>query len=505
MLDSWRASERMREIDFCDVFANAPDAMFVLDLSGTIVHANRQASEFLGYEVDGLSGVSASDLLAPEHRDAGFTRLNDLRESRSGAPVKRVFIRRDGSRVPGEVFVSSLLDESGVPQWIVSAIRDASGSATSERMHAETAARMQALGSVASGVAHDFNNILATIAGFAELARAQVDSDSAIARDLDRSLRATQQAGQLVNQILSFGKQAAGSERPFDVEQSIVRIIRLIRTSLAGNVTLHLESDHARAPLYGDESRFQQIIMNLCTNAGRAIGDSGGTVVIHLRSDSECDPPEVVITVADDGPGIPSESREHIFDAFYSTRVGEVGTGLGLSLVKSITESFGGTVVLDDTERGASFTVRLPMFQGSEEEEPVVEIHTGRSGVGTVLVVDDDEAIVEILGRLLRRAGYTVMTTADPFEAVQLASTWRDDIRLILSDFRMPGMDGVSLLRQVRTDGSVAPAVILTAVRPDIEAVDAQSLGIHAIIGKPVDAAVLTQTVAEAIERAPLR
>ena len=491
----------MRSTDFREVFEFAPDAMFILDMDGIVVDANRQASEFFGYERDEIIGASALEFMAPEHRKAANQRLHELRRNESQPPALRTFIRKDGSRVPGEVFVNQLTDENGDATSIVSAVRDASRSVTRQRMQEEAAARMQALGGVASGVAHDFNNILATIVGFAELARESVDADSDAARDLDRSLRASKQASRLVQQILSFGRQATGAERPFDVEQSIVRIIRLIRSSLHDEVKLHFDSDHSHAAVHGDEARFQQIIMNLCGNAGRAIGDGSGSVVIRVRSVQESGERTVRITVVDDGPGVPAEIREHIFDPFFSTRAGDAGTGLGLSLVKSISESFGGSVVLDPTESGASFTVSLPALSGAVELDDGPAAPEQKRGSATVLVLDDDEAIVEILGRLLRRAGYSIIASTDPLEAIQLATTWSEEIGAILTDFRMPGIDGLSFVRRIRSAGTKAPVIIITAVRPDITALDAQELGIDRILGKPLDAAELTHAVSEAIEQ----
>jgi PAS domain S-box-containing protein len=356
--------------EYQELFQLAPDPILVLDASGAVLDANDEATRFLGYPRDELIGLSVVQTVAPEDRDESTKRLRQLVPGASADPVRRIFMRKDGSRVPGEICARVLSNPDGSLWRTISVIRDASRSVTDERMRDEQAARLQALGSVASGVAHDFNNILATIIGYSELAREQVGAQSDIARDLDRSIRAADQAQHLVEQILAFGRQADGTERAFDVEQAIVAVTRLVRSLLPAGTEFRVESDHSEAVAFGDMARFQQVILNLCSNAGRALGDRRGTVRVSVRTESGNGEKKLAITVSDDGPGVPEEIRDRIFEPFFSTRSGGSGTGLGLSLVRTIVESFGGTVVLDDTEIGASFTVRLPAADGVESSSP---------------------------------------------------------------------------------------------------------------------------------------
>lgn len=496
----------MEPIDYRDLLEHAPDAIFVIDRSGIVIDANRQASRFLGYVREEMLGSPITRFVAPEQYTDASRRFERLVHGERVAPVRRVFLRADGTRVPGEIYAA--LTEAGPA---ISIVRDVTRIATRERGRAEQSLRLQALGTLASSVAHDFNNILASIIGFAELAREQIDPESDPARDLSRSLRAADQARKLVAQILAFGRQHEGEPRPVDVEQAIVQIIRLVRATLPAGIDLQFTSDHSPATVVGDQTRLQQIVLNLCANAGKAIGERGGTVAISLETVDLSDPGEwllspgayVRLSVVDDGPGVPAEIRDWIFEPFFSTRGGTEGTGLGLSVVKSIVDDHGGAIRLEPGEGGAHFTIMLPAARSvAGEESPAEPASTPARGAGTVLVLDDEPEAVEIVSRTLGGAGYSVMGSTDPYDALQLVETWGSEIDLVITDQAMPSMEGTEFLSRLRRRGFASTAVMLTGARIDLDESALATLGVARLLRKPVHGADLIGAVGAIMRRA---
>jgi len=505
------------DIDYQELFATAPDAMFVMDVHGVVAAVNDEATRFLSYSREEILGRCVSDFVAPEQLDEATRRIEGLSRADTLVPVRRVFVRRDGSRVPGEIFVAAFVSRASGRRMLYSIVRDISRSIAADRLHAEQSARLQALGTLAGGVAHDFNSILASIIGFGELAREGLDSDSPVARDIDRALSAADQARKLTAQILAFGRHEDEKPRPFDFEQAIVAVIRLARSTLSPGTELRFVSDHSPTIVLGDRTRLQQVVVNLCSNAGKAVGDRGGLVVIGLESvelepRNEWELPSgayASLTVEDDGPGVPDDVRDLIFEPYFSTRPDAGGTGLGLSVVRSVVAEHGGAICLESGTPGAPgarFRALIPRYSGVDAGvDPVVET----SGVtetidargGTILVLDDDREVVEVMSRGLSAAGFSVMASTDPFDALQLCSTWGSDIALVLTDESMPEMTGTDFLRRARKAGLQCAALVITGLDPAIDDAERSELGIVEIIHKPVRRALLQRSVRLAINR----
>lgn len=489
-------------LDYRRIFEHAPDAVLVVSPDGRVIDANPAAEAFLGYDRSELVTTRISTLIAPlapgvpdDGADAHAPALGER------GPSRRIFVRSDGSRVAGEVARTRLPSAHGDPGLTVVAVRDVSRRVPEERGRAEAEDRLQTLGALAGGIAHDFNNILASIVGFAELAREQVPSDSDAARDLDRALKASDQAGRLIEQILAFGRRGEDDRRPVDLEQAIVGVARLVRSSLPPGADLEISSDHSHTVVSGDETRLQQIVLNLCSNAGKALGSGPGTVRVTIETVDLAEPElglapgrYVALSVQDDGPGVPEELRDWIFEPYVSTRTDAGGTGLGLSVVKSIVESHGGVIRLVDAERGAHFRVLLPACSGAAEEREG-RVHDPQGGRGTVLVLDDSAELVEIATRRLSDAGYTVMASEDVYDALQLVNVWGHEIDLVVTDHSMPGMTGTAFLRRAREAGLACPAVMLTGADPSITGAELGRLGIDEVVGKPLPGHELVRLV----------
>lgn len=497
-----------RSLERATVFDHAPDAIFVMRDDGTVLDVNRRACSFLGYERDEIIGHSVTEFVAPDHRADSLRRLDRVAHGAAPDPVHRVFLCKDGRRVPGAIRLT-VLDRPDGGRVVVSIVRDVTDQFGRAQARAEQSLRLQSLGMLAGGIAHDFNNILASIVGFGELAREQVEPDSDVARDIERALKAADQARRLVEQILRFGRHGSGARAPIDLEQAVVGIIRIVRSTLPPGTELSVASDHSSTLVLGDETRLQQVVLNLCANAGKALGERQGAVRITLETvDLTADRPVssqlapgkyVALSVHDDGPGVPEEIRDWIFEPYFSTRDGAGGTGLGLSVVRSIVEDHNGVISLEESERGAHFRVLLPAYEG----EPPARTAASASAIqrlrGTALVLDDEPEIVEIVTRHLSAAGLTVMASADVHDALQLVRTWGGEIDVIVTDESMPVMRGTEFVERVRLLGCEAPALVVTGAAPVAGEDELERLGIVGVAGKPVARGELVAMVADAL------
>jgi two-component system cell cycle sensor histidine kinase/response regulator CckA len=504
-------THRKGEQDYAGIFESAPDALILITEDGTIVEANRRAAEMLGYEHSELVGTGFPSLVAPEQHEDAQRQLKLLIEGKPVEPTRRVYVRKDGSRVPGEHIASAIKADDSEKRLFLFSIRDIQSVVHDEQQRVEQSQRLESLGRLASGIAHDFNNILASIIGFAELAKEDLPTGSDAARDLERSLKAADQAKELVGQILAFGRRHDDRKRPVDTEQVLVEIMRLIRSTFPPDVDLQFNSDHSASVIMADRSRIQQVVLNLCGNAGKAMKDTGGTVRIRVSSVDLSEEQAAewglkpggysAISVLDDGPGVPEELRDWIFEPFFTTRQSTGGSGLGLAVVKSIVEDHGGAIRLEPSTTGAHFRVLIPRHDGPVEEvenEPT----TLATGSETILVLDDEPTFTEILTRILQKAGYSVMVSNDPHDALQLVNAWGSDLDLIITDQSMPDMTGMQFLERVKGEGYSIPAIVISGMNEQSSPEERAHLGVRAVIRKPVHQERATRIVRQILDGA---
>jgi CheY-like chemotaxis protein len=370
---------------------------------------------------------------------------------------------------------------------------------------------MEALGQLAGGVAHDFNNILAGILGFADIIRRSAP-EPAVAGFGREIVQAANRARDLVKQILMFGRRQPGERRPVRLPDVVTEALQLIRgvAPPAVLVTAHLDAD---APyILGDTTQLHQVVMNLCTNAVQAMGDVGGELLVAVGAvhvdaafarrhpplrEGEC----VRLAVTDSGPGMPQAVMDRLFEPFFTTKAPGVGTGLGLSVVHGVVQNHEGAIVVENRPgNGTTFEVFLPAVGAPDRAREVsVSDKVATPNVSRrILFVDDEAAIARLAQVMLKSLGHTVTTFGKPTEGLAAFQANPAGFDLVITDLTMPGMTGVDLahgIRQVRAD---IPIILSSGFADEVPEETLKVLGIVEVLPKPFQMQALGTAVARA-------
>jgi len=369
--------------------------------------------------------------------------------------------------------------------------------------------KMQAIGTMAGGIAHDFNNIISAILGNVELARQDAIDDAGVSTSLTEIDKAGRRARDLVRQILTFSRNEPPRRLPLQLADVIHETLRLIKVTLPPQVVLKVTLDPAVPTVMADATQVEQVLLNLCTNAIHAIGPQPGCIQVTLSQAGRwpditvndnidrCGRP-IQLTVTDTGCGMNEETLGRIFEPFFTTKPVGQGTGLGLSVVHGIMRAHAGLAQVRSTpNNGTEFVLYFPVADAvAVPLEPIACGQTQALGRGQrVMYVDDDEALVFLVKRVLTRKGYKVVTFTDPKAAAASLTADPFQCDLLVTDFNMPGYSGVDLLRAVQVIRPTLPVALASGyVTPEIER-DALAAGARALIHKPNDVDELCNTV----------
>jgi PAS domain S-box-containing protein len=349
---------------------------------------------------------------------------------------------------------------------------------------------LQALGTLAGGVAHDFNNLLLAISGNAQYAM-ECKMDDEAGASLNEIVKACSRGTELVNRILTFSAQQPRSQTSVSLSAAVSEAIHLVRASLPGNIELRVHLCDSAVQVRLSATDVQQIIVNAVGNAVDAIGEQSGIVDVELEialahaTDSAA-PDFVMLRIRDTGMGMDEATRARIFEPFFTTKPVGKGTGMGLAVIHGIVKSSGGSIDIDSMPNvGTTLTLRLPMIT-AQRASPVANGESAPAGKGErILYVDDDEAIVMLITRVLERSGYQVTGQVSAQEAL---AQLRDDpnaFDVVVTDLSMPEMSGFDLATQVREINPSMPIVMTSGYVRAQDEERAQSIGIEKIILKP--------------------
>jgi PAS domain S-box-containing protein len=483
------------------------DTVFLRDRQNVIRYWNRAASDTYGFSADEAVGRTVDELLKPRYPQP----LAQLRDElgRSGRwEGEIVHVRRDGT----EILVASRWAVQRGPDGEIESILETNNDIT-ERRRLEAsllqAQKLEAMGTLAGGVAHDFNNILGAVLGYGELAQNAVPSNSAVRRYVDSMVTAGQRAKSLVERILAFSRSGVGPRVPVHVQSVVAEALTLLSASLPDNIQLEQTLAADDAAVNGDSTQIHQVVLNLCTNAAQAM-KSGGTLDVRLDVVT-CSAPRTVITgvlppgtyvrlcVQDTGSGIEPHLRDRIFDPFFTTKGVGVGTGLGLSLVHGIVTDLGGGVdMTSELGRGTTFSVYLP--QSGRAEPPSGQDDAIPRGNGdAVMIVDDEETLVRLGEEMLASLGYEPVGFTSAAEALAEFRSDPQRFAAVLSDETMPGMTGSQLTEQLVAIRREIPVVLMSGYAGPTLAARARVAGAREVLGKPLAARDVARALAGAI------
>ncbi len=426
--------------------------------------------------------------------------------------------RRLTPRVPTRLPLSEFIARRGMqgPRGEITTIfaRDLTASkfAEARRITLETQLRdsqkMQAMGTMAGGIAHDFNNILSAILGNVDLAKQDTVATSPALTSLQEIEKAGRRARDLVRQILTFSRNEVPKRAPIQLDDAVHEAARLVRVALPLLVELQVKITPHTAAILADTTQVEQALLNLCTNALLAIGNKKGSLTIELSTADVGLPLTgrlglqsgryVTVSVRDTGSGMAPETVGRIFEPFFTTREVGQGTGLGLSVVHGIMQGHQGAIDVQSVlGEGSMFTLYFPPTY-EQAVAPPAEVAAVEPVIGLgrhVMYVDDDQALVFLIARVLKRKGFAVTTFTDPLEALQAFQAKPQAFDLLVTDYNMPGFSGIDLLRQVKLIRPDVPVALASGyVTPELEQ-SALVEGASALIYKPDDVSEFCETV----------
>jgi two-component system cell cycle sensor histidine kinase/response regulator CckA len=481
---------------------------------GEFVYANRRFAEILGQggrDDAAVGGYSEPyGILTRDGRPYPEDKMPFVRalQEQCVVVVDDIMIRRpDRSIVHVRAFANPVMKD-GTITHVVICFFDISREIEAEQAKVESekrlhrAQRLEAIGTLAGGIAHDFNNLVFGIKLLAaELAAGEADAQRRASLRMIDDI--TERTAMLTRSLLGFAGRGKHRAVPVALNDVIESMRELLTRTLRGvEISFDLQAIE-RGTVIGDHSQLEQVVMNLVVNARDALTERGGKVCVRTTTEHG----NVVLEVADDGPGIPLELRERVFEPYFTTKThgSQRGTGLGLATVFGIVESHKGNIDIREGLDGAGVTLRvtLPGAAAAAEEMPKVDDRPVEPGSGTILVVDDDVMVRRAVSMTLRGLGYTTFEAASGFEAVDLYRQHHAEIRAVVLDVIMPGMSGRATYTAMR---AVDPSVTVLLMSGYTKNEEVQALleeGARGFVMKPYSVESLARTLAAALRDGP--
>jgi PAS domain S-box-containing protein len=509
--ESRRAEQALRESEYRyrALFEAASDAIFVM--KGEIFFdCNSKTLEMFACRREQIIGVPPdrySPPLQPDGRSSRERALERIRAAYDGRPqfFEWLHVRADGTPFTAEVSLTRI-DAAG-DVLLLAMVRDISARKRLEEQLLQ-AQKMEAVGILAGGVAHDFNNILSAIVGYASLLQLRLAADDPLAGHVERILAAAERAANLTSSLLAFSRKQEVALRPVDLNETVLGFHRIMERLIGEDIDLSLRLAGEPLVVDADPRQLEQVLMNLATNSRDAMPRGGrleiATVAVDRQHEAGGVPPGryAAFSVSDSGAGMSLEVRSRVFEPFFTTKEAGKGTGLGLAIVQGIVQKHGGHVELDSgPDRGTTVTVLLPR---GGEAVPAVAGRRGEPiprGRETILLVEDEAAVRQVTRSMLEEFGYTVLEADDGVSAQYVFRENRDRVDLVLCDLLMPRLNGRETLAGLREMRPGVPAVFISGYTADVIAQKGLADDAVSLLMKPLDPGTLLRTVRETLDR----
>jgi len=440
----------------------AGEQIVITDLDGVIQYCNPAFEKITGYSKEEAVGANPRILKSGTHTAEFYSNL--------WATIKKGAVwtghlfnkKKDGSLYEEDATISPIRDAAGNMSGFVAVKRDVTQHLQLERQF-QQAQKLESIGRLAGGVAHDFNNILTVINGYSDFLITALDRTDPLWSSADEIRKAAERAASLTKQLLAFSRKQVIEPKTMDVNTTIRDSEQMLQRLIGEDITLATRLDPFLGQVLADPEQVYQVVMNLVVNARDAMPDGGildiSTANVEVTDEEANAQPDakagryVMMMVTDGGTGMDENTRQHIFEPFFTTKGREKGTGLGLSTVYGIVRQSDGWIdVSSELGVGSSFTVYFPRIDGRLiEEQREATCTTVPHGGETILVVEDQDAVRSITKKILRVYGYQVLEAANGDEAVALGQTHPGEIHLLLTDVILPGMNGKQLSERLRT------------------------------------------------------
>ncbi len=493
------------------------EAIIITDPQGLIEYANPTFERISGYSLQEAMGKKTNLVKSGMHDEAFYREL--WQTISAGKAWKGRFInkKKDGSLFTEEATISPVFDAGGKIVNYIAVKVDISEklkiAAEKEKLEKQyfQAQKMEAIGRLSGGVAHDFNNMLGVIIGHAEIALNKLESQESTAEDLRGILSAAEKSADIVHKLLAFARQQPIEPKVVDLNILVTSMLKLLRRLLGEDIELVWLPAKTLWPVKIDPSQVDQLLTNLCVNARDAIVD-GGKITIEtattLLDEEQCAqhkfllPGEcVVLSVTDNGCGIAGELLQDIFEPFFTTKGLGRGTGLGLATLYGIVKQNQGHIIVNSRQgQGTTFTIYLPRHQAALSPSPAGKRVESGKRAETVLLVEDDGELLLVARRMLEQLGYRVLPAKTPSEALAIAKKGEGPIHLLLTDVIMPEMNGRDLSRQLRTLSVDTRCLYMSGYTADVIACQGVLDARIAFIQKPFSKKELAEKIREVLD-----
>ncbi|HMV87517.1 MAG TPA: PAS domain S-box protein [Blastocatellia bacterium] len=489
---------------------HAREAIIVIDFPGNALFWNSGAERLYGWTVEEILGRNvAMEVFREQPEQSEAIRCALMKHGEwMGEFQQRT---KQGREITVESHLALVRDDAGEPKSILIINADITEKNKLEQQFFRVQ-RMESLGALAGGIAHDLNNVLSPIAMGVQMLRAK-HPDEFSRKVLDLMEINAERGAAMIKQVLSFARGTGGERVPLYPQLVVKEAVKLMRETFPIEIEIKQEFGDGLWLVEGGSTQLYQILMNLCVNARDAM-PHGGTLSIKVENHPIDDLaarmwPEakagnyIALTVTDTGEGIPAEHLDRIFDPFFTTKEQGKGTGLGLATVFGIVKAHGGFInVYSEVGRGTEFKIYLPAQETSQLTPVASSKHDTPLGKGElILVVDDEASIREMTCSALETFGYRVLSAGDGAEAVNLYAQQPNEVQLVLTDMMMPLMDGLSMIRTLLHLNPQIKVIVSSGLTEKTKAAEARRLGVERILAKPYNAQTLLKTVAQALDK----
>ena len=499
---------RISEQSYRLLIEEAPYAICRATETGQLLQVNRSMLEMLGYtpgaEAD-LLMRDLPDLFATSECFAQFR--ESLAQADTVQGMDSAWVRRDSGQIEVRIGGRRVRGPAGETLYF-----DLMAENVTERKQLEArlaqAEKMQAIGQLAGGIAHDFNNLLTVINGYCDLLLNK-ERPGARRRGLEMIRQAGERASGLTQQLLTFSRKQVTRTEAVHLNAIAAEVVQLSRRLIGENILVEEELDAVEDTVLADGTQIHRVLMNLVINARDAMPEGGKLRIasaciyagIDLARQLDVAPGNyILLTVSDSGVGMDDFVRAHLFEPFFTTKSTGVGAGLGLATVYGTVRQTGGAIAADSRPNvGSTFHIYLPLFEAPDGlAEPALRIPTLVRGAGTVLVVEDEEAVRGLMTDLLRRAGHKVLEAENAEDALRLAGNYPETIHLLLTDMMMPGLTGRKLADSLRELHPESKVLVVSGYSESLLSGSPLEPGMR-YLQKPFTPEQLTRIVSEAI------
>ncbi|NOX34856.1 MAG: PAS domain S-box protein [Deltaproteobacteria bacterium] len=507
---SAHAALKKSEEKYRSILENIEDSYFELNHKGNLMFFNSSLSVLLGYSDDELKGLNYREIAVKDDVEKLFNVFHRVyMTGQTSQLIHCTFITKDNIRKNVGIITSLMRGKNGEPIGFQGLARDMTKQLMMENRMQQTR-KMEAIGNLAGGVAHDFNNILGGIIGYTQLIKKHTPEASKVLPYVEQVLKASERAKGLVNQILLFSRKTESEKIPSDMGLIAKEVIKLLRASIPTTIEIKHSFKQGLSPIMADQTQIHQVFMNLCSNAAHAMEKSGGClelklsdIVVTKKTENwfeELLPGEYIkLSVSDTGHGMDRQIIEKIFDPYFTTKKIGAGTGLGLATVHGIVKDHNGVIQVKSKKgSGTVFHLFFPAVKKViEKSHKPVEITEGNE---TILFVDDEIYLAEVGKEMLEDYGYEVESMVNSKQAFELFEKNPDRFDLVITDYTMPEMTGELLSRKIHEINPKVPIIMCTGISlaPEIK----KSLEIEKILMKPVDMDDMLMIVRDILDKA---